>query len=87
MRNLVVALCLIAIAVGGLTTYSLAFADSDSKLCPGKVVCPITGNEVCKDECPLVDANRVDCPGKVQCPLSGKPVCSDECPLGLSSTM
>ena len=50
--------------------------------CPGKVACPLTGEEVCKDQCPLVDANREDCPGKVECPLTGELVCRDECPLG-----
>lgn len=50
--------------------------------CPGKVVCPLTGEEVCKDQCPLIDANRADCPGKVVCPLTDEPVCQDECPLG-----
>ena len=87
MRKLAVVLCLVAIAVVGLTTYSLAFAGGEGSTCPGKVVCPITGDEVCQDECPLVDANRVDCPGKVECPLSGELVCSDECPLGLTSAV
>ena len=87
MRKLAVVLCLVAIAVGGLTTYSLAFASGESGICPGKVICPITGDEVCQDECPLVDANRADCPGKVECPLSGRLVCSDECPLGLATAV
>ena len=25
--------------------------------CPGKIVCPLTGEEVCRDRCPLVDAD------------------------------
>ena len=85
MRRLAVVLCLVAIALGGLATYSLAFAGGEQSTCPGKVVCPITGDEVCQDECPLVDASRADCPGKVECPLTGELVCSDECPLGLPS--
>ena len=87
MRKLAVVLCLVAIAVGGLTSYSLAFAGGEGSTCPGTVVCPITGDEVCQDECSLVDANRADCPGKVECPLSGELVCSDECPLGLASAV
>lgn len=83
MKKLAVVLCLVAIAAGGLVTYSLAFASSEASTCPGKVVCSITGDEVCKEECPLVDAKRADCPGKVECPLSGELVCSDKCPLGL----
>lgn len=53
--------------------------------CPGKVICPITGEEVCKDQCPLIDANRADCPGKIECPLNGELVCRDQCPLGSSA--
>jgi len=87
MRKLAVVLSLIAIALGGVATYSLASATSEGSTCPGKVVCPITGDEVCKDNCPLVDADRADCPGKVECPLSGELVCSDECPLGLASAV
>ena len=50
--------------------------------CPGKVVCPISGEEVCKDRCPLIDASRTDCPGKIECPITGELVCRDKCPLG-----
>jgi hypothetical protein len=50
--------------------------------CPGKITCPLTGEEVCKDQCPLVDASRPDCPGKVECPLTGDLVCKDRCPVG-----
>ncbi|MEO2015855.1 MAG: hypothetical protein ABGZ53_15960 [Fuerstiella sp.] len=52
--------------------------------CPGKVVCPLTGEEVCKDQCPLIDSSRTDCPGKIECPLTGELVCRDQCPLGSS---
>ncbi|MFV2070696.1 MAG: hypothetical protein ACC645_27315 [Pirellulales bacterium] len=48
--------------------------------CPGKVVCPLTGDEVCKDQCPLADATRDDCPGKIECPIDGNLVCRDRCP-------
>ncbi|HUG68507.1 MAG TPA: hypothetical protein VMM76_12210 [Pirellulaceae bacterium] len=50
--------------------------------CPGKLACPLTGEVVCKDQCPLVDAQQDDCPGKIECPLTGELVCQDECPLG-----
>lgn len=85
MRKLAVVLSLVVIALGGVATYSLAGASGEGNTCPGKVVCPITGDEVCKDKCPLVDADRAECPGKVECPLSGELVCSDECPLELAS--
>ena len=82
MRNKVVLLGVATvIALGGLAAYSLAFADGQRSDCPGTVVCPLTGDEVCKDRCPLIDAERADCPGKVDCPITGQRVCVDECPL------
>lgn len=50
--------------------------------CPGKIVCPLTGEEVCRDRCPTVDPNRPDCPGRIVCPLTGELVCRDRCPVG-----
>ncbi len=63
------ALWMLAAAVllaGGISTYQFAFAggraiaspgaiaiDPDRPDCPGKVVCPITGELVCRDRCPL----------------------------------
>ncbi len=49
--------------------------------CPGRIVCPLTGEEICKDRCPLRETARMDCPGKILCPLTGEPVCADRCPL------
>lgn len=50
-----------------------------------KVACPLSEDEACKDQCPLVDANRADCPGQVECPLTGELVCRDKCPLDVGS--
>lgn len=67
----------------GMTVAAYGFSrTSEREDCPGKIDCPQTGEEVCKDQCPLVDANRADCPGKVECPLNGELVCEDKCPLG-----
>ncbi|MCH8270912.1 MAG: hypothetical protein IH985_06840 [Planctomycetes bacterium] len=52
--------------------------------CPGKIVCPVTGELVCKDQCPLIDPNRPDCPGRIVCELTGELVCKDRCPLNES---
>lgn len=87
MKKFAVALCLAAIAMVGVATIPLAFADVESNDCPGKVLCPITGEVVCKNQCPLIDPDRSDCPGKVECPLTGELVCRDECPLGLTSAV
>jgi hypothetical protein len=49
--------------------------------CPGKITCPLTGEVVCRDQCPNVDPDRADCPGRIECPLTGELVCADRCPL------
>ncbi len=66
---------------GGLGAYHLVFASGGRAECPGKIICPITGEEICKDQCPLVAADRPDCPGKIECPLTDQPVCRDRCPV------
>lgn len=71
----VVLLVSVAVAASGFTR-STERAD-----CPGKIECPLTGELVCRDKCPLVDPNRADCPGKIECPLTGELVCRDRCPL------
>ena len=35
--------------------------------CPGKIICPLTGQLVCKDRCPLHE-NRESAPGSTQKP-------------------
>ncbi|MBI2932795.1 MAG: hypothetical protein HYY16_14200 [Planctomycetes bacterium] len=70
---------------GGLFAYEFAFTGEGRADCPGKMICPITGEEICKDQCPLIDPDRPDCPGKIECPLTGDLVCADRCPLGSSS--
>lgn len=66
----------------GVTVAAYGFPVGPSRSdCPGKFVCPLTGEEICQEQCPLIDASRSDCPGKVVCPLTGKLVCRDECPL------
>ncbi len=81
-RNIVIwtTLGLIAAMAAGTTTMHRPRAERTD--CPGKIICPATGELVCRDKCPLIDAGRVDCPGRVECPLTGEPVCRDRCPLG-----
>lgn len=70
----------------GVSLGAYGFARTGERTgCPGKVVCPVTGEEICKDQCPLVDANRADCPGEIECPLTGELVCRDRCPLAVSA--
>jgi len=68
--------------IGGLFAYPFAFATGGRADCPGKIICPITGAEICKDQCPVIDPNRSDCPGKIECPVTGDLVCRDRCPIG-----
>ncbi len=78
------------VALSGLVALPLAFAGVGAQTqradCPGKVVCPLSGQEVCKDECPLAAtktaSTRADCPGQIACPLTGELVCKDQCPVG-----
>lgn len=78
---------LIVIGAGVLTALMLGTAVAPgfatrANTCPGKIVCPLTGELVCRDQCPRIDANRAECPGRIECPLTGGLVCADRCPLG-----
>ncbi len=89
MRTLALRSAVAVLALSGLAALPLAFAGARQERsdCPGKVVCPLTGEEVCKDRCPLAakaqktDSTRADCPGQVECPLTGELVCLDRCPV------
>ncbi len=78
------------IGLGGLvlatvSAFGVAAASSERADCPGKIGCPLTGETICRDQCPTVDPNRPDCPGRIECPLTGELVCVDQCPLGADS--
>jgi len=70
---------LTAVSFGALGLASPTPARTD---CPGKIVCPLTGEIVCRDQCPRVDLNRPDCPGRIECPVNGELICKDRCPAG-----
>ncbi len=84
MKRLFVIATLLGLLVGG-SVWAVSDAgdttDAPRADCPGKITCPLTGEEVCKDQCPLRDTAREDCPGKIECPLTGELVCRDRCPL------
>ena len=83
-RRLAVALAgLSVVALVAVTGVVFAQSNAESADCPGKIACPLTGEQVCRDQCPTVDPNRPDCPGRIVCPLTGKLVCKDRCPLGV----
>lgn len=78
---------LLAVVVLSAAAGAYGFSQvGEQSACPGRVVCPLTGEEICKDHCPLVDASRSDCPGKIECPLTGEFVCRDRCPLGAADS-
>ena len=68
------------IALAAASALGVAAATSQRMDCPGKITCPLTGEVICRDECPHVDPNRPDCPGQIKCPLTGELVCIDKCP-------
>jgi hypothetical protein len=70
------------IASTGLGAFGLVSQSKQRPDCPGKIVCPINGELVCRDRCPAVDPSRPDCPGRIECPLTGELICRDRCPIG-----
>ena len=51
----------------GLTTSALS--ESERPDCPGKIICPLTGELVCKDRCPLgVDETQPEDDQQAQLP-------------------
>ncbi len=40
----------------------VATPQDDRPDCPGRIVCPVTGQEICADRCPADAALRPDCP-------------------------
>ncbi len=67
-----------ALGAAGLATTSKTTAFGGA--CPGKIICPLTGELICRDQCPRTDADRPDCPGLIRCPLTDEDVCADRCP-------
>lgn len=70
----------LGLALGG-SLLALGITRGAASDCLGTIICPITGQEVCRDQCPLVDSERPDCPGTIECPLDGELICRDRCPL------
>lgn len=80
-RKTFIALITTTIAATSLGAIGLVSPTQDRPDCPGKIVCPITGELVCRDGCPAVDPSRADCPGRIECPLTGELICRDQCPI------
>jgi hypothetical protein len=82
MRRLSIPIAVLATVGLAVAAYAVNSRDlAERPDCPGKIVCPRTGELICRDKCPTADPNRSDCPGRVVCPLTGQRVCQDRCPL------
>jgi len=83
-RKTFLGLAAATIAASALGAFGLAPQQPQQQRsdCPGKIICPLTGELVCRDRCPAVDQQRDDCPGRIECPINGELVCKDRCPLG-----
>lgn len=75
------ALAFAGLAVFGFALLGAVSAQGERSDCPGRIVCPQTGELICRDKCQTVDPTRPDCPGRILCPETGKLVCIDRCPL------
>lgn len=75
----------VGLALAG-SLLALEIARGGASDCPGTIICPITGQEICRDQCPLVDSERPNCPATIECPLGGELVCRDRCPLTKDAT-
>jgi hypothetical protein len=68
------------LVLAAVSAFGFANAKSERADCPGKITCPLTGEVICRDQCPNVDPDRADCPGRIECPLTGELICVDQCP-------
>jgi len=59
-RKTVIALIATTIAATSLGAIGLVSQEQDRPDCPGKIVCPITGELVCRDRCPLGEQAATD---------------------------
>ena len=65
-RRLSVGLVSLGLAtLGGVGFAAASAARAD---CPGKIICPLTGELICRDRCPTADRNRGDCPVGLSAP-------------------
>ena len=84
MRRSSILLSVAALALGSVAAVGAwrpSSVNADRADCPGKIVCPLTGELVCRDKCTARDPNRPDCPGRIKCPQTGELVCVDRCPV------
>jgi hypothetical protein len=83
LKLVVSAAALAAVACVASPTSSVRVAAGERPDCPGKMICPATGELICVDQCTAAskDPDRADCPGQMICPATGELICIDQCPL------
>ncbi len=57
------------VTAGAAAAYMTGTRDAQREDCPGKIICPITGDLICADECPAEAAKTV------ALPVSDVPAC------------
>lgn len=61
MRKRIIPVVLLLATGAGVTAYAATSSlNPQREDCPGKIVCPLTGNLVCEDRCPLGEYVEVD---------------------------
>ncbi|MBT8207713.1 MAG: hypothetical protein KJO18_05510 [Acidimicrobiia bacterium] len=60
MRKRIIPVVMLVAVGAGVTAYAAATARSERPDCPGKIVCPLTDELVCKDRCPLGEQAAAD---------------------------
>ena len=70
----------IAVVIGllsaGTSWMAVSAAETSRSDCPGKIVCPLTGDEVCADRCPVDTENVPTAPSK-----TADELCGGACPV------
>lgn len=66
-KQIVWSVVVVGIVGTGLGAYALAGSDQAGRPdCPGTIVCPLTGETVCRDRCPL-NAKQPEKPALAPC--------------------
>ncbi len=70
MLKLVLPITLFAAVALGVTAFAVSSSSpTERDDCPGKIVCPLTGELVCEDQCPVDEKTSTEdlaecCPGR-----------------------
>lgn len=74
MKRNVLLIVAVALIAGGAV--SIASSGND---CPGVMTCPLTGQVICVERCPITHPDAEPCPGTKVCPTTGQTICVERC--------